>query len=58
MAQFIWALLGHQKIQDDRTCTLPRTPFLDNFLFADDTLGTQFSRNLNLAECLRWVDAQ
>ncbi len=25
---------------------------------SDDTLGTHFSRNLNLAECLRWVDAQ
>jgi hypothetical protein len=21
--------LGHQKIQDDRTCTLPRTPFMN-----------------------------
>ena len=31
MAQFIWALLGHQKIQDDRTGTLPRTPCLDSF---------------------------
>jgi hypothetical protein len=32
--------------------------FRDNFRLADDTLGTQFSRNLNLAECLRWIDAQ
>ena len=29
-----------------------------NVRLADDTLGTQFSRNLNLAECLRWIDAQ
>lgn len=35
MAQFIGAVLGHQKMQDDRTYTLPRTPFLDNLHVAD-----------------------
>ena len=45
MAQFIWALLGHQKIQDDRTYTLPRTPFLDSFRVADNAGAISWNRD-------------
>lgn len=50
MAQFIWALLGHQEIQDDRTYTLPRTPFL-----ADEGHG---DCKLLLNLCIRGIRRQ